>query len=267
MPLPAPYAPPWKRLGEDGVALLAWFGLKTRELWRRNREGLLPVPGFWPRRGRRLFWPLALLVALLGVGGVGRVWLAGSAAAPVERATASPPVVDATPPATPRPPREGDGSASGERPAEPRAASGDVDSPRDVDAPLDALPDRADAPEQGSAPPTATAELPEPPESPAEREGRRLRAAWGAEADTALILEFAPDPASTTLTLRLGEDLLALGAARRQQLVDRWRERAVEEGYSHLHLRDGSGRSWGRDALVGGGMILFDPPGPADDAP
>ena len=74
MPLPAPYAPPWKRLGEDGVALLAWLGLKVREVWRRNREGRLPLPAFWPRRWPRLFWPLVLaavlLVGWLGVGAV-----------------------------------------------------------------------------------------------------------------------------------------------------------------------------------------------------
>jgi hypothetical protein len=38
--------------------------LRLRELWRRNREGDLSVPGFWPQALSAWFWPLLLAVAL-----------------------------------------------------------------------------------------------------------------------------------------------------------------------------------------------------------
>ena len=39
-------------------------GLKLRELWRRNRQGDLSVPGFWPISLASLFWPLLLTAGL-----------------------------------------------------------------------------------------------------------------------------------------------------------------------------------------------------------
>tara|TARA_X000000950_G_scaffold155415_1_gene190534 strand:+ start:6872 stop:7462 length:591 start_codon:yes stop_codon:yes gene_type:complete len=40
--------------------------LRLQEVWRRNREGDLSVPGFWPQGLAPWFWPL-LLVLLLGL--------------------------------------------------------------------------------------------------------------------------------------------------------------------------------------------------------
>ena len=38
--------------------------LRLRELWRRNREGDLSVPAFWPQALSAWFWPLLLALAL-----------------------------------------------------------------------------------------------------------------------------------------------------------------------------------------------------------
>ena len=48
--------------------------LRGQELWRRNREGELSVPGFWPRDLAPSFWPLLLvLLLLLPLAGI-RLW-------------------------------------------------------------------------------------------------------------------------------------------------------------------------------------------------
>ena len=70
--LPAPYVSPWKELARNLRALWADLKLRIQELWRRNREGDLSVPGFWPTDLAPLFWPvlLALFLALLISAGV-----------------------------------------------------------------------------------------------------------------------------------------------------------------------------------------------------
>jgi hypothetical protein len=65
--LPAAYRSPFLALGEDLRAVLATLKLRGRELWRRNREGDLPLPRFWPQRLGPLFWPLLLALALVTV--------------------------------------------------------------------------------------------------------------------------------------------------------------------------------------------------------
>ena len=61
--LPAPYQSPWEALRRDVPAALADLRLRGRELWRRNWEGDLSSPGFWPQDLAPLFWPLLLLLA------------------------------------------------------------------------------------------------------------------------------------------------------------------------------------------------------------
>jgi hypothetical protein len=67
--LPAPYEDPWRRLGAAAIAVLASLGLRLRELWRRNGQGDVLLPRWWPRGQASLFWPLllALLVAVLSL--------------------------------------------------------------------------------------------------------------------------------------------------------------------------------------------------------
>jgi hypothetical protein len=88
----------------------------------------------------------------------------------------------------------------------------------------------------------------------------RLREVLQADAPDGPILDLIADPAAATLTLDLAESFLALPPAQRQQRAEQWQQAAASEGYGHLRLRDGSGRPLGRDALVGGGMILLEPP-------
>ena len=63
--LPAPYQSPWEALRQDLPAAAADLRLRVQELWRRNREGDLSTPGFWPQDLAPLFWPVALVVVLL----------------------------------------------------------------------------------------------------------------------------------------------------------------------------------------------------------
>lgn len=66
--LPVPWSSPWKQLRQDLArdlpAVSSASLLRLRELWRRNREGDLSVPGFWPQALSAWFWPLLLSVAL-----------------------------------------------------------------------------------------------------------------------------------------------------------------------------------------------------------
>ena len=66
--LPAPYVAPWRRLAADIRDVVASLGLWLRELWRRNGEGDLPQPGFWPSSWAPFFWPLVLALTLAGIG-------------------------------------------------------------------------------------------------------------------------------------------------------------------------------------------------------
>lgn len=86
-PYPTPYENPWGLLGRDLVAVAASLGLRLRELWRRNRQGDLSVPGFWPVALAPLFWPL-----LLALG------LALAVALPVALPPPAGPAVDLSPP-------------------------------------------------------------------------------------------------------------------------------------------------------------------------
>ena len=47
--LPAPYVSPWQEFGRNLQAMAADVRLRGQELLRRNLEGELSVPGFWPR--------------------------------------------------------------------------------------------------------------------------------------------------------------------------------------------------------------------------
>ena len=69
--LPASYRNPWEALAEDLRAVVADVRLRLQEFWRRNGEGDLWRPAWWPRDLAPLFWPLvvggavALVLALL----------------------------------------------------------------------------------------------------------------------------------------------------------------------------------------------------------
>jgi len=105
--LPAPYRHPWRLLADDLRAVAASLVLKARELWRRNGEGDLWRPPFWPRSLGALFWP-ALLSALVGMVVFlslrsGPTRLQSGVPAPLAPAA---PAAPAEPPASPPAPQE-----------------------------------------------------------------------------------------------------------------------------------------------------------------
>ncbi|AFY27549.1 hypothetical protein [Cyanobium gracile] len=221
--LPAPYASPWGRLAQALRAVLASLRLKLRELWRRNGEGDLSVPGFWPQGLAPLFWPLLLatLLALLLV-------LAGQAWRGLSHRAVRPPAGPAAPlvaPATP--------------------------APTAVSAP-DATPPAAATP-TAITPPLAKADPP-----PA-LELDPLLALLAEDDPQHLIASAHPEPAQGLLMLTMAPTYSALAQASRGRWAERWQERARGLGYERLELVDGQGRLLARGALVGSGMILLDP--------
>lgn len=255
-PLPAPYRNPWSGLAEALRAVVADLRLKLQRLWRRNREGDLPLPGFWPRDLAPLFWPLLLALILALVLGLGsrllglprpsQPPLAPPAAGPPERAEPSP----------------ASEIAAGERregAADPQAAD-----------PVAALEPQASTP--GPAPEAngPGRQAADPGRSAASDAGAAAAAAPELRLDpllellsqgegAGLLLAARPDPAGSRLSLTLSERAGALPQAELLDWAQRWQQVAREEGYEQLELRDRQGRLRGRGALVGSGMILLAP--------
>ncbi|MCP9834530.1 MULTISPECIES: hypothetical protein [unclassified Cyanobium] len=225
--LPAPYASPWGQLGGALRAVLASLRLKLRELWRRNREGDLSVPGFWPQGLAPLFWPL-LLAALLTL----TLALAGKAWGVLSHRAPSPP------PAA--------------RPAAPLLAPATEEAPT-VSAPARVAP----------APVTARAPIPEPepapPPPPPPLELDPLLALLAQDDPEHLVASVHPEPSEGRLVLTMAPSYAALNEASRRRWAERWQQRALALGYEWLELVDGQQRLLARGALVGSGMILLDP--------
>lgn len=224
--LPAPYANPWGRLAQALRAVLASLRLKLRELWRRNGEGDLSVPGFWPQGLAPLFWPLvlaALLALLLALAG--QLWRGLT-----HRATPA-----------------GGAAASLVAPAPSTSASAPA-APVPVAPPT--LPTAAPTPI-----PAAVAE----PESPPALELDPLLTLLAEDDPDHLISSAHPEPAESRLVLTMAPTYAGLATASRGRWAERWQQRARELGYERLELVDGQGRLLARGALVGSGMILLDP--------
>ncbi|KEF43309.1 MAG: hypothetical protein ER33_00765 [Cyanobium sp. CACIAM 14] len=233
--LPAPYTSPWGQLGTALRAVLATLRLKLRELWRRNVEGDLSVPGFWPRSLAPLFWPLllALLLALPLL-----LWRLQSQRPGVpEKVVLSPP--------------HSEPEATGPVPAsEPAAVTGPMAS--QAPASLPASP----SPSAPASPP------PEPPPPPT-LELDPLLALLADDDPDHLIASAHPEPAEGRLVLTMTSAYTLQGPAGKRRWAERWQARALALGYRRLELVDGDGRLLARAALVGSGMILLDPGPPA----
>jgi hypothetical protein len=210
--------------------------LKARELWRRNGEGDLWRPPFWPVSLAALFWP-ALLTALVGM--VLFLGLRPGATSPQPRLPAPLAPVEPASSAAPAPPAAPAGSES---------SGGSIASP-----PSPSLSPSPPLPE------TAT-ETPSDPVAPALPDPDPLLLALGEEGESdPLILMALADPGRSQLRLAIDPAFGALKADARQERAERWRVRSQELGFEHLDLHDGGGRVLGRSALVGSGMILLDP--------
>lgn len=220
-PYPAPYEEPWGRLGDDLRAVAASTGLKLRELWRRNREGDLSVPGFWPISLASLFWPLLLVLGLALVLGL---------------------ILRLAP---------GQQQPSASRLREPVQQSvQQAGQPRAVN-PLQAP---SEFPSQPLSPPPST------PQSPPEPllELDPLLALLAEDDPQACIASARPDPQASRLDLEMAAAYQVLPPERRQQLADHWLQRSRELGYERLRLLDGSGTVLGQAARVGSGMVLLE---------
>ena len=288
-PLPAPYQDPFSRLAEDLRAVVASLRLRLRELWRRNRQGDLARPGFWPRDLAPLYWPLLLSCGLLLL-----VLLPWQLARLLPQRPAPPislnsPNADAIPSDA----TAGDATAPGSiannshppdslSTGSPSANFPPANSLLTNSLPGDSLATKSSA-AAGAAPGVAaTEELASPG---ATAEGIEGAGVGGALADSsaassqpspalgaemALLAEFAQqdpgqlivvaqaDPETAMVRLQLTEGYGRLSQRRRQAQAERWWQRSLELGYEQLQLRDGLGRILARQARVGSGMILLD---------
>jgi hypothetical protein len=281
--LPAPYRNPWRSLAEALSAVAADSRLRLQELWRRNGEGDLRRPGWWPRDLAPLFWPLLLAaaLALLAAGfslALPRIQQlrapAPSPSAPSEPRSESPAdngtdrnESDRNGPVTDRPSEqpEASGVAQPERASAPEAENTTVERPgerrpaseatrrpqprSESRSALDAQPGSERVPDAVSEPVLE----PEPESAPLdllvellERPGSDglLRAAEG-------------QPQRGTLQLQVRPAFKRLQRAEQQRHAELWQAWAQELGYDHLELRDGLGALLARDALVGSGMIVL----------
>ena len=222
-PYPAPYEEPWGRLAFDLRSALASTGLRLRELARRNRQGELSVPGFWPPSLAWLFWPLllalfmALVLALVTAVGPALVRRSDSAGAPVQELVLA-------------------------QPAQSRPAQQQLVQQR---------------PDKQPVPPA-----PSPPEQAPPLAIDPLLALLAEDDPRGCIASARPYPGQGRLELELAPTFLALAGPLRQQQADQWLERSRELGYERLRLLDGSGALLAQAARVGSGMVLLGPASP-----
>jgi len=223
--LPAEYVDPWRLLRRDLEAVLASLQLRVWELWRRNRGGELWRPPFWSASLAPLFWPLALALLLIAlVAGV--VAIRGASPAVEAPAMGAPAVVEpAGPPIEALPP-----------------GSGSEDSPANL-----AVEWPAETP---SLPPPAAE--PPPPDP--------LLSALGETGASSLLEAARAEPARSLLVLTATPAYTALAQVERQGRAEGWWHQGQVLGYERLEVRDGGGRLLARSALVGGGLVLFEPP-------
>jgi len=235
-PYPAPYVEPWGRLAGDLRAALASTVLKLRELVRRNREGDLSVPGFWPQSLAAFFWPVLLALGL--------AVLACSLTLLIKTVFSSP---------TPTTFDIADSSASqpfNEQVAERLAPRSELPLPQALGQPA--------ARSVGSAPSS-----PEPPElaepAPSVRlELDPLLALLSNDDPDGSISSARPHPEQGLLDLELVSTWAGLPLQRRQQQADLWLQRSRELGYERLRLVAPGGTLLAQAARVGSGMVLLE---------
>ncbi|MDM7936066.1 MAG: hypothetical protein QUV06_01205 [Cyanobium sp. CZS 48M] len=231
--LPVVYESPWRALGRDLRAVAASCGLALRRLWRRQWQGDLPLPAFWPRRQATLFWPAVLLLAVI------LLTLAGSVTVRQWRpAGAQGPAIDAFPASM----EAGEGSreeaavAFDSAAAMDSAAAGETTPEQEPD-PQNDVPGTRDASTLSSAPVVL------PP---------------GFSDDSGLVLSAPASGGATLLNLRISAAFQTLPEGERQRLAQQWWQQALGLGYEQLRLLEPGGAAVGRTAVLGGGMILLD---------
>ena len=247
--LPAPYQSPWAALREDIPAAVADLRLRVQELWRRNREGDLSTPGFWPTDLAPLFWPVVLALMLIVVAlGVIQLTLAlqgtDDTPAPGIETIRTTPLPEARPlRADPEPALE-----ASNLPGQPLAQELDPPSLRSEKAP-------------------AEPESPEPVPSlpPTLQVDPLLSLLAQADADVSvpegLLLAARPLPERNAAVLVLDAVLWkGLSPTSRRSFAEMWWHMLDDQGYDATTLEDADQHLLARSARVGGGMIMFDPP-------
>ena len=239
--LPAPYVSPWKDLARNVRALRADLGLRARELWRRNREGDLSVPAFWPADLTPLFWPVLLAIVLA---------LVVSVALKLNNL---------------RVPAQLEGEQSGGQ-TQPQVITTELASPKP-------LKGASVLPTPIREIPVIETPLPDEPFAPIEMEEAQPPVALQLDplldlfldgsAPEGVLKEARPDPVDNRLVLCVTESWWILGDLQRSAAAKTWQERSRQLGYSELQLVNVEDRLLARSARVGDGMILFNNVPPA----
>ena len=213
----------------DLRAALASTVLKLRELVRRNREGDLSVPGFWPQGLAAFFWPVLLALSLAVLACLLTLLIKTVFYSPtpttVDMADSSAvqPVVEQVVP----------------RPDLPLAQALGQPAARSVD------------------PAPSSPELAEP--APATRlELDPLLALLSNDDPEGCIASALPHPEQGLLDLELFSTWAGLPLQRRQQQADLWLQRSRELGYERLRLVAPGGNLLAQAARVGSGMVLLE---------
>jgi hypothetical protein len=218
----------------DLRAALASTVLKLRELVRRNREGDLSVPGFWPQGLAAFYWPVLLALGL--------AVLACLLTLLIKTVFSSP---------TPTPTTFDIADSSAVQPVVEQVV------PR-PDLPLVLALGQPAARSVGSAPSS-----PEPPElaepAPALRlELDPLLALLSNDDPEGCIASASPHPEQGLLDLELVSTWAGLPLQRRQQQADIWLQRSRDLGYERLRLVAPGGNLLAQAARVGSGMVLLE---------
>jgi hypothetical protein len=237
--LPAVYVSPWGLLRRDLLAVLATLRLGVWQVWRRNRQGDLPRPAFWPQALAGWFWPVLLgvllSVLLAGVWGLAKALQAP----PLEQ-----PLADQAPSPDP---------GLGETAAEAPLAVERLAEETPVEAPPVEEPFVEDPIAESAPPQDAVAAQPDP-----------LLQAFAGEQQVELLLAARVREPDGDLELVLDQPgWQRLPAAQRQGLAEQWQLRAESLGYARLWLLDPQQVPLARSARVGSGMILLAPSSPA----
>lgn len=230
--LPAPYESPWRRLGRDLRDVLASLRLRLWELLRRNRQGDLWRPRPWPEGLASLFWPL-VLGGLLVVALVAGARLARHSAPPAPTAALAPPPTaerSSSAPVAPEPVAPGP-LPPGPLPPEPQAPGTLVPPPAEP-LPVESVP---------GVPAPLLLALADTP---------------GAE----LLRDARAEPARALLVLQVDLAYGGLPAPERAERAQAWWQRAQELGYERLELLGPGNGLLARSAVVGGGLVLYEPP-------
>lgn len=288
-PLPAPYQDPFSRLAEDLRAVVASLRLRLREFWRRNRQGDLARPGFWPRDLAPLYWPLLLSCGLLllvlvpwqlarllpqrpappiSLNSPNADAIPGNATAPGSKANNSHPpdsLSTGSPPANSLPTNSLPGDSSATKSSAAAGAAPGVAATEELASPgataevIDgAGADGADETGAGVGGALADSSAASLQPSPALKAEMALLEEFAQQDPGQLIVVAQADPETAMVRLQLAEGYGRLSQRRRQAQAERWWQRSLELGYEQLQLRDGLGRILARQARVGSGMILLD---------